>query len=344
MRISQFINKYLYDENCGYYINSSPIGPDKDFITSPEISSVFGELIALYLLNIADEFDSISLIEMGAGNATLFFDILTTVNKLADKNIDLAQKFLTKSDFHIVEISNNLTAIQQERLKNFNVNWHKTYQEFLTKKQQNNKIFFICNELFDCFAIDQFVKTDIGWCQRLVNIKDKKINFKLDNFDINIHNKISNIIGPNDSSKAPISSIYEFSQFAYDFANELFDSIVKYNGIVINIDYGYYDNEFYNSLQAVSNHKKINISDILMLDNKCDISAHVNFKMIDDIARSKNLQSSFITQREFLISLAIKTRMKQIPDSDQNAIKAINRLINKDEMGELFKVHLISKI
>ena len=81
-----------------------------------------------------------------------------------------------------------------------------------------------------------------------------------------------------------------------------------------------------------------------MLDNKCDITAHVNFKMIDDIAKSKNLQTSFITQREFLMSLAIKTRMKQIPDSDQNAIKAINRLINKDEMGELFKVHLISKI
>jgi len=347
IELSKFIKKYLFDPDCGYYSNKNPIGKDKDFITSPEISSIFGELIALYLVQITSDKSKISFVEMGAGTGSLFFDILATIYKLAEKKVGLAQDFIKKTDFNIIETSPALEELQKDKLKYFNITWHKYFQDFIQSRSQDSEILFISNELFDCFAIDQYVKTDIGWCQRLIAIEQQQINFKLANFNPDINQFIIDKIGFIESQKAPISAIFEFSKDADKFAHELFLAINKFGGIAINIDYGYIINEFANSLQSINNHKKVKFKDILQEKDGCDITAHVNFSMLDNIANNNQLNSSLVTQKEFLLSLGIVTREKQIlKQNDSNALdvkRAINRLINAEEMGELFKVHIAWK-
>lgn len=325
MKISHFMNQALFDKDSGYYRTKNPLGKNADFITAPEISQVFGELIAAYLLQIFSlQKSKISLVEMGAGRGVLFDDILKTIKKLAEKNNQLALDFIDLAELHIIEISETLTKVQQKKLAEFKISWHENFADFAN--QNKSKIFFISNELFDCFAIDQFVKTDIGWCERLV----ESGRFIVRNFNRQIDQSVQELIGLN----APFGAIFEHSQSARDFMNQLCEALKKFGGIAINFDYGYFETEFANTLQSVKNHQK---TDILENPGEVDITAHVDFGALNKIAKNHGLNSSLITQREFLISLGIEERAKKLPEQHL----AINRLIAPTQMGELFKTHII---
>lgn len=328
------MSKALFDESSGYYRTKNPLGKNSDFITAPEISQIFGELIAAYILQISSsKKKKISLVEMGAGRGVMMRDILNSIKKLADKKIAPAVDFLTSTTFHIIEINEVLKKIQQENLQNFNVKWHKNFSDFLSGEEE---IFFISNELFDCFPIDQFVLTEIGWCERIIVEK----NFTLAAFDKKIHDFVEKEIGV----LAPIGAVFEKSQDARDFMNQLCVALKKNGGIAINFDYGYFKNNFANSLQALKNHQKTNV-----LENvgECDITAHVDFAALDKITKHYDLNSSLITQREFLISLGIFDRQKILLEENPQLADEINssidRLIAPDQMGELFKCHIIWK-
>lgn len=325
-KLSDFMSAALFNPQSGYYRTKNPLGKNSDFITAPEISQVFGELLAAYILQIfAGKKNKISLVEMGAGKGTLFFDILFTIKKLAEKNIAPAVDFLERANFHIIEINEVLKKIQQEKLREFKVKWHENFDEFL---READEIFFISNELFDCFPIDQFVKTDIGWCERLVDSG----KFITANFDPQIHKFVQNLV----QIDAPFGAVFEHSQSARNFMTQLCEALKIKGGIAINFDYGYVKNEFANTLQAIKNHQKTNV-----LENvgKSDITAHVDFAALDKIAKNCGLNSSLITQREFLISLGMEERRKIL----KNENSAIDRLIAPDQMGELFKCHIIWK-
>lgn len=332
VKISHFMHRALFDKDAGYYRTRNPIGKNSDFITSPEISQVFGELLAAYLLQIFSQSSlgqksgqkgKISLVEMGAGRGVLFFDILSSIKKLAEKNNALAIDFLESATFHIVEISEVLKKIQQEKLAGFNIRWHENFADFL---KEADWIFFISNELFDCFSIDQFINTDIGWCERLIDCD----RFITKNFDPKIHQFAQELAGVN----APFGAVFECSEAANFFMTQLCQALKTQGGIAINFDYGYLKTEFANTLQAVKNHQKI---DPLKAPGDADLTAHVDFGSLDKIAKNLGLSSSLITQREFLISLGIEERRKKLPDEDS----AIDRLIAPDQMGELFKCHII---
>jgi len=315
----------LFDENSGYYRTKNPIGAKADFITAPEISQVFGELIAAYLLQIFSlKKGKISLVEMGAGRGVLFFDILKTIKKLAQKNNSLALEFIDSTKFHIIEINEVLKKIQQQKLSDFDISWHEKFEDFL--QENDAKIFFISNELFDCFPIDQFIKSDIGWCQRLIDSGQ----FVMGKFNPEIDIFVQNLVTKN----APFGGVFEYSEAARNFMKQLSAAIKEKDGIAINFDYGYFETEFANTLQALKNHQKV---DPLKNPGTVDITAHVDFGALDKIAKSAGLETSLINQDEFLISLGIDERRKKLPE--QNA--AIDRLISKDQMGELFKAHII---
>lgn len=336
MKISQFMSEALFRENLGYYRTQKAIGKDADFITSPEISQVFGELLAAYILQIASQKNcQISLVEMGAGKGTLFSDILNSIYKLADKKIPQAISFISKTNFHIIEISEVLQEIQQKNLTKFNVNWHKNFDDFLTKISNHNEIFFINNELFDCFAIDQFILTEIGWRERI--IADNK--FTLAPFDQEIHNFVEKEV----NVLAPIGAVFEYSADARNFMAKLCQALKKQGGIAINFDYGYVKNEFCNTLQAVKNHQKVDI----LNQKDADITALVDFAVLQKIAHNYALQTSLISQAHFLTGLGIEERraklIAQNPDKIVEINSAINRLISSDKMGELFKCLIIWK-
>jgi len=329
------MNQALFDKDCGYYKTKNPIGKNSDFITAPEISQVFGELIAAYLLQIfGTKKGQVSLVEMGAGKGTLFGDIVNSIKKLSAKKLPLAVDFFERVNFSIIEINPVLKQIQQENLASFKVKWYENFSQF--SSQNNDEIFFISNELFDCFAIDQFVLTESGWRERTV--VDNK--FTLAEFNKEIHQFVEKRIGV----LAPIGAVFEYSKTAEEFMNQLCSALQNKGGMAINIDYGYIKNDFYNSLQALKNHQKV---DILKEAPNCDITAHVNFFALDEIAKKHQLNSSLISQRQFLQGLGIEERRKKLIEKNpQNTLEinsAIDRLIDSAQMGELFKTHIIWK-
>ena len=205
-------------------------------------------------------------------------------------------------------------------------------------KDKKNKIAFISNELFDCFAIDQYVLCEEGWRERII-VGDKKRSFTLAPFNKEINEFVKS---KTKKYLVPIGGVYEYSKSGEEFMTSLCNILKLNGGIAINIDYGYVKNLFANSLQAVKNHKKW---DVLVNPGEADITAHVDFGTLDNISREKGLNSSLVTQREFLLGLGVEDRRKNLlknsPNNSKDINLAIDRLINCDEMGDLFKVHII---
>ncbi len=325
----------LFNKVSGYYLKNNPIGRNSDFITAPEISQTFGELIAAYILQLSANIKKdIRLTEMGAGKGTLFFDILATINKLAKNNNALALDFLRRTRFSIIEISPFLTEIQQEKLKDFKIEWLSCFDRLAIA--DNEELIFISNELFDCFPIDQYVKTDIGWCERLI----EKLQFVTANFDPKINKFVEELVGKKD---IPFGAVFEYSVEAKNFMIKLCKALKDKGGVAIIIDYGYIKNEFANSLQAVKNHQKTNV-----LENvgESDITALVDFLMLEKIAKESRLNSSLVSQGNFLRALGIEERKKallaQKSGAESDLINSgIDRLINEKQMGELFKCLIV---
>jgi SAM-dependent MidA family methyltransferase len=329
-KISDFINHALFDPASGYYRTKNPIGKNSDFITAPEISQVFGEILAAYFLQIASiKKSKIAFVEMGAGKGTLLCDILNSIKKLAKRNISEAVDFLECATFHIIEINPVLQKLQQENLRQFNVRWHENFSDFLSQNH-DKEIFFLSNELFDCYAIDQFVLTEIGWRERM--IENKK--FVLADFDKKIHDFVEKEI----TTLAPIGAVFEYSKTAREFFTQLCQALRTQGGIAINIDYGYSENKFLNTLQAVKNHQKV---DVLENSATADITALVDFLSLQKIAEKSGLNSSLVSQKEFLVSLGIQQRreilIEKNPTQKSEINSAIDRLIDSNQMGELFK-------
>ena len=326
--VKDFINISLFHPEFGYYINKNPLGQKSDFTTSPEISQIFGEIIAFYLIDFwQKEFpgQKINLVEMGAGRAILMLDFLRIAKQIPN--------FFQNISIHIVEINEKLTKIQQENLKNFNVKWWKNFDDF-SENCQNLPIFFISNELFDCFAIDQFILEDDIWYQRILILEENHLKIDKIRTKTDILSLIPEIFRKNLKNNA----IFEENIAAQQFMEKLSKKIAKNNGIAINIDYGYYENFFKDTLQSIKNHK---FNDFLKNIGQSDLTSHTDFYKLTEIAMQNNLNVNFMTQREFLLSNGLELRRKVLLESvktEKDLINnAINRLIDHDQMGDLFK-------
>lgn len=321
--VADFMNCALFHPQLGYYRAAKPIGKSGDFITAPEISQVFGELIAAYFLNfILSSKKTIAFVEMGAGRGTLMYDIISTMEKLVNK-LSAHEDFKSRVTFSIIEISESLTKIQQEKLGS-QVTWFKTFNEF-QKQNSTREIYFIANELFDCFAIHQFIKTPQGWSERMIDLNTDKMVFVAQNFNEAKHKMIAELA----PFEAKIGDLFEYSFSAANFMEELSQTLKTQGGIALLIDYGYEKSQLKSTLQALKNHQ---YSDIFQDVGESDLTALVDFSALKKIAEKTQLKTSLVTQRDFLISLGILERAKILKDDS-----AINRLIDKGQMGELFK-------
>ena len=368
--VADFMNEVLFNPKYGYYQKKPAIGKDADFITSPEISQVFGEIITSYLLNffIAKNpvlnFDikiNINLVEMGAGRGTLMKDILISLKKLADIGIVSAKYFLQFCSFNIIEISPLLTKKQQENLQEIilktavKINWYKDFKEFQALNS-NCEIYFIANELFDCFAVNQFIMAGEGpgkqklWHEIKVGLEqlgqEKNFKFLRDNFNPVIHELVKKLAAAEvleDNLEFTEGAVFEHSFAAVNFTQELAEYIRSNSGLALIFDYGYIKNRLVNSLQAIKNHQPKGIFEEL---GDCDITALVNFSALERTAKNCGLNSSVVTQREFLVCLGIEERRQVLligkNDSERSEINsAINRLIDQSQMGELFKCMIL---
>jgi len=328
--ISQFIEFCQYGKD-GYYIKKNPIGINNDFITAPEVSQMFGEILGLFIINCWEKKikTKFNLIELGPGKGTLIYDILRTAN--------INKNFVKATYLTLIEKNDQLINLQKDSLHNFNFNKVNWSQEFNIEKNDFPSIIY-SNEFFDCFPIRQFHKKH-KWYEKFIqyNLSESVFNFVSEKV---VNNNLIKVLEKYDDVKiAEIS----FSRIKY------FDKICKFikknKGIFITIDYGYKDPPNHFSLQTIYNHKKTHLFENI---GDQDITTHVNFDELINIARKNNLKIElFCSQKDFLISCGIKKRRDKLQiNKNEKTIKNLDleydRLTNKSEMGETFKVLVVS--
>ena len=325
--VGQFIQLCQF-ENNGYYIKNNPIGSKNDFITAPEISQMFGEILAVFLINYWKEKvkTDFNLVELGPGKGTLLKDLLRT----ATKN----QNFLNASNLILIEKNNYLINLQKNTINFERVNWS---QEFNIQKKNRPSIIY-SNEFFDCFPVRQFYKKE-QWYERFIkyNTSEKIFNFIYEKVD---NNKLLEVLKKFDHVK-----VAEISESRMKYFDSICKIIKKNKGIFVTIDYGYKDPPNYLTLQTIYNHKKTHLFENI---GNQDITAHVNFDELINVANKNNLKIDiFCTQRDFLIAYGIKERKEKLQkNKNKETIKNLNleyeRLINKSQMGEVFKFLVVS--
>jgi SAM-dependent MidA family methyltransferase len=323
--IAHYWERCLFDHQFGYYMTQEPFGVLGDFITAPEISQMFGEILASWWLYTVrhNGLENIALVEIGPGRGTLMLDMLRTLAKL-DQNA------FKKYDVHMIETSDRLQAVQYDALKStqFSIQWHKSV-DTLPKKP----IVIIGNELFDAIPVDQYVKTPSGWCKRVIGL-DEHDNFCFYVSDVELNHSCL----PKKHEAQKLGAIFEYAPERTAVMKNIARHIEHYNGFGLFIDYGHRDQGFGDTIQALKKHKFISM---LKDQGYADISSHVDFCALRQAAGTLNLYH-IIEQGEFLISLGLKERMDSLislkPDMQKTFQDAFNRLTDCDQMGKLFKV------
>ena len=330
--VEKFVDICLYDNEHGYYKNSQISGSQGDFTTSPEISQFFGDILGLSILdywkkNIKKKFN---LIELGPGNGTLLNDILTVTKNFKD--------FENSISIKLIEKNKNLREKQKIKLSNNNIeiNWA---EDLLTPDKKKPAV-IIANEFFDCFPVRQFFKKENIWYEKMITIDESQSSFIFKDLLINDSLTLAKI------SKYQPDRILEFSKSREDYFSKICKYIYNTGGMIIIIDYGYYDKPENFTLQSLFNHKKSNVIDNIGYQ---DISSLVDFKKLINLATKYKLNiDSFCSQRKFFINHGIEERMKKVSykSTKEEKIKlkkGVERIVDINGMGTLFKVLVISK-
>ena len=332
INISDFTNLSQFG-NDGYYIKQNPIGINNDFITAPEISQMFGEIIGLFILDYwRNKINtSFNLIELGPGKGTLIKDILRV------GNID--KKYINSIKLTLIEKNKQLISFQQKCLKNLcfdKVNWKKDFEV----QESSAPSIIYSNEFFDCFPVRQFYKKK-KWIEKFVkyNSTDDIFNFTT--------NEVKDKATLEKLEQYDEIKVAELSSSRKNYFEKLCKFIKKNGGMIFTIDYGYKKPPNYFTLQTIFSHKKSHLFENI---GNQDITAHVNFNELINVANNNQLKLEiYCSQKDFLISCGIEQRKEKLKiNKNQKDIENldfdIDRLTNKSKMGEIFKVLVISCI
>ena len=329
LSLDKFINLSLYNKKFGYYMKKNPFGEKGDFITSPNISRLFSEMIAIWVISFWQSIGfpkKFNLIELGGGNGEMMKIIIESLKNFPN--------FSKACNFIIFEKSPSLIKIQKKKLIDAEISWITQI-----KKINKNPSIFIANEFFDSIPIKQFVKREKLWFEKFVNLKSKKKAYfyekKIDiqKFEKKINLKISKN-----------QNFIEYSEIGFNYLNEISNLIKENSGGLLLIDYGYTDKKMKNTLQGVSNHKFANILNNI---GDVDITHNISFELFKKfIKRKGGLQNNLTSQKNFLTKMGIKKRAEIISKNESFLRKAdiyhrLKRLIDENQMGSLFKVMLI---
>ena len=329
--LDTFIAEALYNKKSGYYMKKNPFGKNGDFITAPNISILFSEMLAIWCVSYWKYLDSpkkFNLIELGSGNGEMASQLINTFKKF--KIFNASYKYL------ILEKSQYLKKIQKKKLKNKNTKWINKISEI-----GSGPNIFLANEFFDALPVKQFIKFKKKWFEKNVKItKNNKIIFKY--IETNIE-KLEKKIGINIKFN---QNIIEYSPLTREYVKSISKIINFYGGGLLFFDYGYLDKKMRNTIQSIFKHKRNNILENI---GDSDITYEINFRLIKKIAKKFNLfTKGLTTQGSFLTKLGIVQRAEKLSKDLSFTKKAniyyrLRRLIDKNFMGEQFKVMFLTK-
>ena len=330
--LDKFIEWALYDKNSGYYIKKNPFGKEGDFITAPNITRLFSEIISIWVITFWESIGSpkkFNLIELGAGNGEMMRVITETLKNFPE--------CYSACNFMIHEKSNFLINQQKKNLNAEKISWIKDI-----KNINSYPTLYLANEFFDAIPIKQFFKKNEGWVERFVELKNsKKAEFKEQKINITkLEQSLNFEISKN-------QKIIEYSPETFKYLKSICEIIQRNGGGMLIIDYGYLSSKMQETLQAVNNHK---YSDVLENIGDSDITYNISFNLFQKFtSQFYNLDSIVTNQKKFLTSMGILQRAEIISQNITFSKKTdlfyrIRRLIDEKQMGELFKVMLIKNI
>jgi len=325
--LDKFINIALYDKKFGYYMKKNPFGKEGDFITSPLISILFAEMIAVWCVAYWENLGKpkkIFLVELGPGNGLLCKDLLKTFKKF--------EEFYNCLEIKLLEVSDNLKVLQKKILVSKKVKWIKSIE-----KINRGPLIFLGNEFFDALPIKQIYKRNNLWFEKHVCLyqNNKKFEFSLKKFSKKLKKNINKL------DLISLKNCNEYPVVAIKYLILITKKIKKLNGCLITFDYGFSHGKKKNSLQSIRKHKYINFLENI---SNSDITSHVNFELFSEFLKKNRLDvKKVIPQNEFLQKMGIIERAgilskKMTFKQKANMFYRLKKLLDHKEMGAHFKV------
>jgi SAM-dependent MidA family methyltransferase len=318
MAIDQYMTLCLSHPEHGYYVKRDPFGPEGDFITSPEVSQMFGELLGIWCAQAFQAIgapDKVNLIELGPGRGTLMSDILRAAKVMPE--------FARALSVHLAETSPVLRAVQ-EQLLGTEVTWHGG----LTTLPGGASL-IIANEFMDALPIRQFEFRNGHWMERRVGLGgDGRL-------------KLGLVPSGQSFGSQPEGTVIETSPSRETLARAIGARLAAWPGAALIVDYGHLKSAPGDTLQAVRAHHHCGILD---RPGESDLTSHVNFEAISAaFADAGAAVHGPMTQRRFLLAMGLEARAaalsRNAPERKREIIhRSVERLAGEAQMGNLFKV------
>lgn len=326
--IAHYMAQALGHPKHGYYMSRDPFGGRGDFITAPEVSQIFGELIGVWcaagfqMIGAPERF---ALVELGPGRGTLMSDVLRAAKVMPG--------FLAAAEVHLVETSPLMRQNQKIKLGGAGVpvTWHESFESV-----PELPLIVLANEFFDALPIRQVHKSKTDWVERVVGLEAGRLALGL------AHKEVPPAFAHADADPGTIA---EISTVRDHLAETIGAAIATQGGCGLIIDYGHAQSDTGDTLQAMSKHGYV---DVLHQPGQCDVTSHVDFESLACAFEEGGAKSyGPVPQGPFLHAMGLEVRAEKLKEKAMSRQKrlidsAVERLAGREQMGELFKVLAIT--
>lgn len=328
--IAEYMHICMADPEHGYYKQKQAIGRTGDFITAPEISQMFGELLGIWCIAVWRNMGCPSqfcLAELGPGKGTLMSDVLRATNQ--------DPTFMSAVQVVLIETSDHLKETQKAKLPEDWASSGKLRWELDINALPAMPTLLIANEFMDVIPFRQYTKTSTGWNEVGVGLNE--------------HLKLQKVAlaGTLDQSELPPNemgenegSVYERSPAREAIIETISQHLAANSGAALVIDYGHLKSGFGDTFQALKSHQYV---DIFEEPGEADLTSHVDFQALMSVSEKFLPSVQTTTQGDFLLNLGLLERAGQLGAGKDTQIQEdiraqVERLAGPDQMGSLFKV------
>nr|SVE75138.1 EOG090X06OK [Daphnia dolichocephala] len=352
--VADYMKEVLTNPTAGYYMNRDVFGQKGDFITSPEVSQMFGELIAVWLVNEWTKCGRpkpFQVVELGPGRGTLMSDILRVFSKFK----------IAESDFAVslVEVSPYLSKVQEKQLCTTQTEEAAKLPEDSQHYKQARSLYgspvrwynhitdlprtftlFLAHEFFDALPIHKLVKVDQGWREVLIDLNREHFTLR---YVLSRDRTPACLYRLDSETREEL----EVSPQSLVITQIMASRIHQDGGVGLVIDYGH-EGDKTDTFRGFKNHK---LHDPLVEPGTADLTADVDFAALKWAATNPraaedwkaNLTYGTVDQKDFLTRMGIDTRLEQLLASCRNEalasdLKSAHRMLtDPNEMGSKFK-------
>lgn len=328
LSVAAYMAIALHDPALGYYASRRPIGAGGDFVTAPEISQIFGELVGVWCAAMWERIgrpDPVILAELGPGSGLLIGDLLRAAATVPE--------FRRALRFHLIEASPLLRGEQQRRLTSAEPVWLSRVEELPA-----GPLLMIANEFLDALPIRQLVRGRRHWAERMVALDSEDRLVFVDGPE---SPAVSLLVPEGLRDTAASGDVFEICPPAAALAAFVGARLKHHPGAALFIDYGYFPSGPGPTLGALRRHRPVSV---LEMPGTADLSAHVDFAAVAHAARGAGADAyGPVPQGRFLTDLGALARLAALsaratPIQREELRSGLERLLDPDQMGTLFKV------